>query len=202
MYSRYSAFICDDDAHDGAMAFWRDAGAPSVASQPGLRLAIILESEETPGRLRTLTVWQRREDFERFYAGTEHQAINLRIRDCGMQIDDRDGLTVRHLIEPEAGEVRLIRARVPAARIDEVLEFWRREGRRIIESQPGCLRARAFVEREACLFILQIYWRSALDGQRFLESEQHETEFVAGLGAGVERLERLHLEAVDRAGDS
>ncbi|MCZ7589131.1 MAG: antibiotic biosynthesis monooxygenase [Gaiella sp.] len=202
MYSRYSAFTFDDEARGRAMAFWSDVGAPVAATQPGFQLATILESDETPGRLRTLTVWRRQEDFERFYSSDDHQVINARIRESGLRIDDRDGLTVRHLVEPEAGEVRLIRARVPVERLDEVVGFWRRTGRAIIESQPGCVRARAFIDRDQSLLILQIHWRSASDGRAFVESEQHETEFVAGLGPGVERLERLHLESIDQGGAS
>lgn len=95
------------------------------------------------------------------------------------------------------GQVRYIRSAVTPERVEHVIDFWRRRGREVIESAEGCHRALGFFDREAGEFVLMIWWRSSEDAERFRLSEFHEREFVQGLGEGVTRLARTHLEPLD-----
>lgn len=98
--------------------------------------------------------------------------------------------------EPHVGEVRHIRTQVPQARLSEVTRFWHDRGRQVIESWPGCVKARGYVDREASEFVLIIWWRSSQDAEEFRLSDFHEKEFVQPLGADVHRLSRAHLDPV------
>ena len=79
MYARYTAFELDASDRERVPKFWSDVGGPSAARQPGFVQALITESNETPGRLRTVTVLRTREDFPRYYAsdGREGAVGNL-----------------------------------------------------------------------------------------------------------------------------
>lgn len=94
MYSRYSAFVFDEADRKKVLDFWEGFGVPSASRQEGFRGALILESAETPGRIRTVTVWESKEDFDRYYASDEHRKLGAAIRESGLKIDDRDGLNV------------------------------------------------------------------------------------------------------------
>ena len=183
-YSRYTAFGLDADDRDRALAFWHDVGVPSASTQPGFRLAVILESEETPGRLRTLTVWDRREDFDAYYASDDHQVLGAAIKASGLRVEERDGLSALHVVRPPVGHLRVTEAELPASAVDRVRAYWRDEGRALLLRQPGCLRAEAYLAGDPARFVVAIGWRSEAHADAFRAHPDHRA-FGAGLGDDV-----------------
>jgi heme-degrading monooxygenase HmoA len=92
MYSRYTEFQFDADRRDDVYRFWETIAVPSAQRQPGWRAAYILASDEQAGVLRTITVWDAPEDFQRYYASPEHQVLGDGIRASGLRGVARDGL--------------------------------------------------------------------------------------------------------------
>jgi heme-degrading monooxygenase HmoA len=188
-YSRYTAFGLDADDREHALEFWQQIGVPSASSQPGFRLAVILESDETPGRLRTITVWDRREDFDAYYASEEHQRLGAAIKGSGLRVEERDGLVALHVAPARVGHLRVIEADLPADAVDRVRTFWREHGRSLLQRQPGCLRAEAFVRAEPQRLVVSIGWRSEDDAEAFRDHPDHHA-FAEGLGPDVKVVSR------------
>jgi heme-degrading monooxygenase HmoA len=183
-YSRYTAFGLDEDDRERALAFWQDVGVPSASAQPGFRLAAILESDEAPGRLRTITVWDRREDFDAYYASDDHQVLGAAIKASGLRVEDRDGLRALHVVNAPVGHLRVTEAELPPAAVDSARTFWHEAGRALLLRQPGCLRAEAYVAGDPQRLVVAIAWRSEADADAFRAHPDHHA-FGAGLGEDV-----------------
>lgn len=80
MYARYTEFEFDVPDRERVLAVWTDLGIPGISRQPGWRGATILESDEQPGTLRLVTLWDSQADFERYYTAPEHQDLSAAIR--------------------------------------------------------------------------------------------------------------------------
>lgn len=202
-YGRYTGFCFEANdqspaAYDRARVrdFWEKVGVPSASAQDGWRGLMIVESTETPGRLRTLTLWESKEAFDRYFTGQAHRGMGPAFRELGLKIDERDGFEVLFEERARGAVLRLIRAPVRPGRKDEVAAFWRSAGRSIIERQPGCRGVDAYWGAEGSLFVLAVEWRSPADVERFMASEEH-LEFIAGLGDAVgEVADRQVLERI------
>ncbi len=183
-YSRYTAFAVDAADRDRARAFWREVGVPSATSQPGFRLAVILESEESPGRLRTVTVWDRREDFDAYYASDEHQTLGAGIKGSGMRVEDRDGLRALHVAPARVGHLRVTEADLPPEAVERVRRYWHEEGMSLLRRQPGCVSADAYVAADPDRLVVVIGWRTEQDAEAFRDRPDHRA-FAEGLGTDV-----------------
>lgn len=202
-YGRYTAFLFDkegrsfDESDRKRMRdFWQNTGVPNACEAEGWRGLSIVESLETAGRLRTLTSWESKEAFDRYYTGDAHKDVVTAIREMGFRIDDRDGLEVLIDARAKGGVLRIIGSRVKPDRINDVAAYWRSTGGPLIRRQPGCLQADAYWGTEPGLFVLVIEWRSMTDCERFMASKEHQ-EFGAGLGdAVIEISSRQTLERI------
>lgn len=173
MYSRYTTFSFDEADRQRVLDFWEQIAVPSASRQEGWRGALILESVESAGRLRTATLWESKEAFDCYYASDEHKTLGAAIREARLHVDDRDGLDVLFDARPGGGILRITQARVKPDRIDDVAAYWRSTGCSLINRQPGCLRAEAYWGAEPGHFNLVIEWRSLADAERFLTGDDH-----------------------------
>jgi quinol monooxygenase YgiN len=185
MYSRYTEFQFDADRRDDVHRFWETIAVPSAARQPGWRAAYILASEEQPGVLRTITVWESPEDFQRYYTSPEHQVLGDGIRASGLRGVARDGLDAWFgETAPEAAGplLRVTRAQVDPDKVAEATRFWRDEGGPMMRRAPGCLRADGYWGAEPGEFILLAEWASQDAATAFLQGPDH-TAFGAAMDA-------------------
>ncbi len=73
MYSRYTAFSFEETDKEKVVDFWENTGIPFVAQKPGFRGNYIAFSEDNPGKLKTFTLWDTKEDFERLFSSKDHE---------------------------------------------------------------------------------------------------------------------------------
>jgi heme-degrading monooxygenase HmoA len=182
MYARYTEFEFDAASRDAVIDFWRTIAVPSASRQPGWRAAYILESDETAGVLRTLTLWDAPEDFQRYYSSDEHQVLGAGIKASGLRGKARDGLDAWFAATAAGALVRITRAAFPAEATAAVEAFWRETGRPMMLAAEGCLRAEAFWAAPG-QFTLVAEWRSAEHAQAFLTGPEHK-----GFGASMDAL--------------
>jgi quinol monooxygenase YgiN len=190
MYARYTEFEFDAQDRERVLAVWSEVGIPSASRQPGWRGATILESEEQPGLLRLVTLWDSPADFERYYTGPEHDGLSAAIKGSGMRGRVRDGLTAHHAATPSGSLVRITRATVPAAQVDAVSAWWREEGRPITLRATGCLRAEAYWS-EPGRFELVVSWTDRAAARAFLEGPDHARFKAAMESMGCSVVERI-----------
>jgi quinol monooxygenase YgiN len=172
MYARYTEFEFDADDRDRVLAVWSEVGIPSASRQPGWRGATILESQDTPGLLRLVTLWESAADFERYYSAPEHVGLSDAIKGSGMRGRLRDGLTAHHVATAAGSLVRVTRGEVDPERADDVAEWWRQEGRPLTQEAPGCLRAEAYWSAPG-RFELVVAWTDRDAAQAFLDGPAH-----------------------------
>jgi quinol monooxygenase YgiN len=152
----------------------------------------VLESEETPGVLRTFTLWDAQADFDRYRASDEHVTLGTGIRDSGLRTAVRDGLTARFGASAGGPLLRVTRARFDAARVAEAAAYWRDTGGPMMRRAPGCRRADAFWAGETGTeFTLVAEWASTEDAQRFLASPDHKAFGAAMDALGSSVFERI-----------
>jgi len=172
MYARYTELEFEAADREKVLALWRDMAVPSASVQPGWRGSTILESQDTPGVLRLVTLWDAPEDFERYYTGPEHVGLSDAIKASGMRGKVRDGLTAHHAAIPRGPLYRVIRATVPPERTAEVEGFWRETGRPMMLRASDNIAAEAFWAGEGNFTIVS-EWRSAAAAQTFLDGAEH-----------------------------
>jgi quinol monooxygenase YgiN len=190
MYARYTELEFDVADRERVLAVWRDLGVPSASKQPGWRGSTILESEDRPGTLRLVTLWDAPEDFDRYYTGAEHVALSDAIKAAGMRGKLRDGLVAHHAATPIGPRFRVIRASVPPDRAADVEGFWLETGQPMMRRAPGNLRAEAFWAGEGQFTIIS-EWRSQDDAQTFLDGPDHQVFGATMDGFGVTVTERI-----------
>jgi quinol monooxygenase YgiN len=190
MYARYTEIEFDAQDRERVLAVWSEVGIPSASRQPGWRGATILESDERPGTLRLVTLWDSRADFERYYDAPEHEGLSAAIKASGMRGKLRDGLTAHHVATPAGSLVRVTRASVPLEQAGAVEAWWRDEGGPITREAPGCLRAEAYWS-EAGRFELVVAWTDRAAAQAFLEGPAHARFKAAMEGMGCTVVERI-----------
>lgn len=186
MYARYTELEFEAADRDKVLALWRDIAVPSASVQPGWRGSTIMESQDRPGVLRLVTVWDAPEDFERYYTGEEHVGLSDAIKASGMRGVVRDGLTAHHAAIPRGPLYRVIRASVPIERTADVEAFWKQTGRPMMLRAADNISAEAFWAGEGQFTIIS-EWRSASAAQAFLDGAEHK-EFgrtMDGFGANV-----------------
>jgi len=204
-YARYTEFHYDPDRRDEVIAFWNDPGTSHPTREPGFVRGVVLDSVEEPGLLRVVTLWNAPEQFDAYYASPGHRAVGPGIGERSARIAARDGLESVLLLEPpahprdgDAGHIRIIRARIrPGADTAALGEFWRTRGRAALESAPGCHASRAYIDENAQLFVIQVWWASAEAAVAFVASEDHEEQLTVPLDAWVERLDRIEATPLD-----
>lgn len=196
MYSRYTAFSFEETDKEKVVDFWENTGIPFVAQKPGFRGNYIAFSEDNPGKLKTFTLWDTKEDFERLFSSKDHENMIKALKETGMEINDRDGLNVFNDSRPSVGTLRVIKVRLKPDKSDDAVHFWKSIGKPLISSQPGCIRAEAFKEPKTDSLVVSILWTSPSDADRFLETEEHK-EFAAGMDENVlEIVEKQSLEMI------
>lgn len=173
MYARYTEIEFDVQDRERVLEVWERIGLPSAVRQQGFRGSYILESEDTPGTLRLLTLWDAPEDFERYYTGEEHVGLSAAIKAAGMRGVKRDGMRARFHATRPGGLVRITRAAFEPSQVDAAAEFWRETGASLMRSAPGCLRADAYRGTTPGEFILLAEWSSQDDADRFLTGPDH-----------------------------
>ena len=190
MYARYTEFEFDAEDRERVLAVWSEVGIPSASRQPGWRGATILESEDTPGLLRLVTLWDGPADFERYYSAPEHVGLSEAINGSGMRGKVRDGLIAHHVAAPPGSIVRVTRGEVDPANTDAVAAWWRDEGRPLTVEAPGCLRAEAYWSAPG-RFELVVAWTDRDAAQTFLDGPAH-GRFKASMdGMGCRVVERI-----------
>ncbi len=176
MYSRYTEFQFDADRRDDVYRFWETIAVPSAQRQPGWRAAYILASDEQAGVLRTITLWDAAEDFQRYFSSPEHQVLGDGIRASGLRGVARDGLEAWFgavAPEPTGPLVRVTRARIDPDKVAEASRFWREEGGPMMRRAAGCVRADGYWGGEPGEFILLAEWASQEEADRFLTGPNH-----------------------------
>ena len=195
MYARYTEFEFDADDRDRVLAAWEEVGIPSASQQPGWRGATILESQDNPGLLRLVTLWESPEDFERYYAAPEHIGLSEAIKSSGMRGRVRDGLIAHHAATPAGSLVRITRGAVDPGQTDAVAAWWRSDGKPLTLEAPGCLRAEAYWS-EPGRFELVVHWTDREAAKAFLEGPLH-ARFKASMDAlGCSVVERIVGERI------
>jgi quinol monooxygenase YgiN len=172
MYARYTELEFDVADRERVLAVWSDIGVPSASRQLGWRGATILESEEQPGLLRLVTLWDSAADFERYYTGDQHIDLSAAIKSSGMRGRVRDGLTAHHDARPAGRIVRITRASVPPERVADVERYWRETGAALNRGAGGCVRAEAYWSAPGA-FELVIAWASREHAETFLRAPEH-----------------------------
>jgi quinol monooxygenase YgiN len=196
MYARYTEFEFDAADRERVLAVWSEIGIPSASRQPGWRGATILESEDTPGLLRLVTLWESRDDFERYYALPEHGPLTAAIKGSGMRGRARDGLNALHAATAPGSLVRVTRGRVDPAQTEAVAAWWRAEGKPMTLEAPGCLRAEGYWS-EPGRFELVVHWTDRDAAKAFLEGPAH-ARFKASMdGMGCAVVERIVADRID-----
>jgi heme-degrading monooxygenase HmoA len=194
MYCRYTRFSFDTSDRAGVHNFWNEVGAPVVARQEGFRGGLILDSDETDGVIRAITLWADRHHFDRFSNSDENTPIVNGIRSTTMKTETRDGLKVVETVEPEAGEVRVVRARIRPGCLDGFRKYWTSTGRALVESAPGCISAQALVDPAESEAIVTFTWRTAEHAEAFRNSPVHNEQFVPGIEEFVTPIAKLRAE--------
>jgi heme-degrading monooxygenase HmoA len=190
MYARYTEFQFDAPSRDAVMVFWRTVAVPSASRQPGWRAAYILESDETAGVLRTVTLWDAPEDFQRYYTSDEHQVLGAGIKGSGLRGVARDGLQARFAATAAGPLFRITRAVFPPERSVAVETFWRETGRPMMLAAEGCLRAEAFWAAPGA-FTMVAEWRSQEHATAFLTGPDHGSFGAAMDALGSQIAERI-----------
>lgn len=196
MYARNTDLPYEPGRQADVRAFWASDDVKTIAEQPGFKLSVVMDSrEEGESKVRAMTVWDSPEDFERFFHG-DHVSLNQPMRDAGMNVTARAALDVISWITPNPGEVRLIHLQLDAAEYDDVLSFWREEGKALVTRQPGNIGAWALCDAETHEFILVFAWHTPEAGEVFLKSEEHVKDFAPKLGKNTSRVSLRRLELV------
>jgi heme-degrading monooxygenase HmoA len=190
MYARYTELEFPADRREDVLALWRDIAVPSASRQPGWRGSTILESQDQPGVLRLVTLWDAPEDFERYYTGEEHVGLSDAIKASGMRGKVRDGLTAHHAAIPKGPLYRVIRATVPPERTADVESFWKETGRPMMLRAADNISAEAFWAGEG-QFTIVSEWRSKESAQAFLDGAEHKEFGRAMDGFGAHVTERI-----------
>jgi len=196
MYSRYTAFYFDETDKKKVVDLWENEGVPFICHKPGFRGNYIGFSEENPGKLKAITVWDSKEDFDQLYLSEGHDNMLKALKDTGMKIDDRDGLNVLIDSRISTGILRVIKVQLKSDKTEEAVNYWKSTGEQLISSQPGCIRAEAFKEPGTDYLVVSILWASNSDAKRFMDSEEHK-EFASGMDKNVlEIIEKQLLEKI------
>lgn len=172
MYARYTEMEFDTDDRERVLAVWSEVGIPSASTQAGWRGATILESEERPGTLRMVTLWDSQADFERYYTGSQHEGLSAAIKASGMRGKLRDGLTAHHAATPTGSLIRVTRGTVDPEQTEAVASWWRDEGQPLTREAPGCVRAEAYWSSPG-RFELVVAWTDRESAQAFLDGPAH-----------------------------
>jgi heme-degrading monooxygenase HmoA len=196
MYSRYSSFSFKEDDRQNVVDFWINVGAPFICDKQGFRGNYIALSEDNPGKLKAITIWDSKEDFERTFLSEGHDNLLKALKETGMTIDDRDGLNVLIDSRKSTGSLRVIKLQLKPNKTEDAVNYWKSTGEQLINSQPGCMRAEAFKEPETDYLVISILWASTSDAKRFTDSEEHR-KFASGMDENVlEIIEKQSLEKV------
>lgn len=196
MYARNTDLPYPAERRDEVRAFWQSEEVRTIARQPGFKLSVIMDArEEGVSQVRAMTVWDSPEAFQQFYDG-DHVGLNGPIRETGMSVAARSALDVVHWITPEPGEVRLVHLKLDPEEYPEVLDYWRAEGKALVQRQSGNIGAWALCDAATHEFILLFAWRTPEDGEAFLRSEEHRNVFAPMLGAKTARIGLRRLELV------
>ena len=204
-YARYTQFSYDPARREEVLAHWRDPETSHPTNEPGFIRGFVLDSDEQPGTLRVVTLWEQPERFDAYFASPRHQAIGGTIGERSAQITVRDGLTDALLLtspsltsSDDAGHVRIIRSRIrDNASIPELTEFWRTSGRNALESADGVHGARAYIDEAAGLFIIQVWWSDAATATAFVASAEHQDQLTVPLDRWVDRIDRAEATPLD-----
>ena len=184
MYSRYTAFTFKETDKQKVVDFWRNVGVPFIYDKQGFRGNYIALSEDNPGKLRTFTLWDTKEDFDQLYLSDGHDNMIKALKDTGMQIDERDGLRVMIDSRISTGTLRVIKVQLKSDKTEDAIRFWKSTGEPLISKQPGCIRAEAYKEAGTDFLVISILWASTSDAERFINGEEHK-EFAAGMDENV-----------------
>jgi quinol monooxygenase YgiN len=195
MYARYTEFEFDAQDRDRVLAVWSEVGIPSASQQPGWRGATILESQDSPGLLRLVTLWDSAEDFERYYAAPDHVGLSEAIKGSGMRGRVRDGLTAHHAATSAGSLVRVTRGTVDPANAEAVSAWWRAEGKPLTLAAPGCLRAEGYWS-EPGRFELVVAWTDREAAKAFLEGPAHATFKTSMDAMGCTVVERIVADRI------
>jgi len=197
-YARYTEFTYAAESQAQIAEFWANPETPNGQDREGFRQSFVFDSVEQPGTLRVLSVWDSAAPFDDYYATPKHDHILERLDELGAVRSVRDGLELRREVQPHAGHIRIIRSALHSADvIDDLGEFWRSEGRAFIEAAPGAIRARAYVQPDDLLFIIQVWWRSEEEATTFVSSPEHDDFLGAQLRQWTTRTDRADLTPLD-----
>lgn len=198
LYSRYTAFRYDPAVEDALSTAWAATTGTTITRQPGFVAAQLLRSVEAPGIRRSITTWHSKEDFERFYNGPDHGALNTVFADLGVDITERDGADVLWRLAPSTGQVRVVRSQITdLARLPELEQFWRDELGPYLRSRPGLRSVEAAVSEQESLFVLILHWESQEVADAFVASEEHEERISRPLRTWTRKLGRDDLRPLD-----
>lgn len=194
LYSRYTAFRYDPTIEPALSEAWEAATGTAITLQPGFVSAQLQRSVERPGVRHSLTTWRSKEDFENFYHGPDHGALNGVFSDLGVQITKRDGSEVIWRLAPPVGELRIVRSHIEdLGRLPELERFWREELGPYLRSRPGLRQVEAAVSENESLFVLILHWESREVADAFVASEEHEVRISQLLRAWTRKLGRDDL---------
>lgn len=204
-YARYTEIDYDPARREEVLAFWHDPETAHPTEQPGFVRGFVFDSQEQPGKLRIVTVWERSEDFDAFFDSPGHRRVGPSLAERSAHTVVRDGLESELLLlapdragRDAAGHVRIIRARIlDQSRNDELRDFWVSQGRAALEDTPGVHGARAYIDEAAGLFIIQVWWSDAETATSFVASDEHEERLTVPLNRWVERLDRAEATPLD-----
>lgn len=197
MYARYSTLAFDAERREEVIDHFRREGTSGPSGRRGWRGSCLLEPD-APGEVRTLTLWDSAEDFERFHAGPANGGIDREFARLGLRVAERGGAST---VLPPAlvgGHVRVVAVRIDAGRREEVERFWRGRGRALVLRQPGAVRAEAYwaeggpTTTEATIIM---EWADRAAAVAFVSGADH-AEFAAGMGTAPG--DTTHRRELDR----
>jgi len=196
MYCRYTSMSFDPADRTTVEQFWDEVGGPVAAVEEGFQGGLILESVETDGVIRAITIWRDPDNFDSFSVSHRHTPVTEGIRATSMSTTERDGMNVMRLVEPVAAEIRVIRCRVAEGGVDGLRDFWHSEGRDLVESAPGCIKAEALIDEGELEALIIFRWRSAQAAEAFRNSDDHNDRFVPGIERFVTPIGKLQTRSL------
>ncbi len=194
LYSRYTSFRYDPSIEQTLGERWESTTGTTITRQPGFVAAQLVQSVEQPGVRRSVTTWRSKEDFDAFYHGPDHGALNEVFAELGVQITERDGSQVIWRLAPSVGEVRVVRSRIDdLGSLPELTRFWQEELRPYLLSRPGLRQVEAAMSEAESLFVLILHWESKAIADEFVASEEHEVRVSQRLRTWTTKLGRDDL---------